>query len=72
MDLLLILSLVHHAGLPQEPLEEVVATTLVGRRIDLHRKQVGEVLHSSGLAGELLVECVREVMSWVSRNDQNL
>ena len=58
MDLLLILSLAHHAGLPHEPLEEAVTGTLVGRRVDLHGKQVGEVLHSRGLTGELLVECV--------------
>ena len=49
--------------------ESTTATALVSGGVDLHGEEVGEVLDSSGLAGELLIESVRQVVSGISGND---
>ena len=60
-------------SLSHETLQEVsVATALVSGRIDLHGEQVFEALDGRGLARELLIEGIGQVMSGISGNDQHL
>ena len=60
-------------SLSHETLQEVsIATALVGGRIDLHGEQVFEALDGRGLARELLIEGIGQVMSGISGNDQHL
>ena len=53
-------------------LEESVGSGLVGSRVDLHSIQIADVLDLGWLAGKLLIESIRQVVSGVGRDEQNL
>ena len=67
---LLILAL-RHAGLPEKALEHA-ATSLIGRWVDLHSEKIAEVLDSRRFPSEFLIESIGQVVSRISRDNQDL
>ena len=72
--LTLLLDLLIHAlhGLPAiTSSEDARETTLILSWINLEAIEVLETINQGGLPSELLVECIREVVGRVSRNNQH-